>query len=160
MTLDLHERAAVLDVRVVGADVHQRADAAAAAADGDALEQLADLVEEHDGDGLVEVAAALDDRQRDRAERRHGHQEVLVEDLPVSDAERGLAQDVPADDPVGGGVQDAARREGEKGQIGKQQQGRGGGDAPQHFLLLAVHNVRRRSRSRAPPCGRPSARPS
>ena len=47
------------DVGVVGTYVHERADAAAAAAHGVALEELPYLVEKHHGDGLQIVAAAF-----------------------------------------------------------------------------------------------------
>ena len=139
--VDLRKLALHLEVGVVRADVHQRGDAAAAAADGDALEELADLVEEHDRDGLVEVAAALLDGQGDRAERRHRHQEVFVKDLPVFDAQRGLAQDVPADAEIGGGIQHTSRPERQRQEIDQQQQRRRDHDAPEHLFLFPVHRI-------------------
>ena len=81
--IDLLELSGNLDIRVVRADVHQRGYAAAAFADGVALEQLADLVKQHYQHRLVEVAAAAYDRKRDRADRGNGHQEVLVENAAV-----------------------------------------------------------------------------
>ena len=128
-----------LDVRIVRADVHQRGDALAALADGVGLEQLADLVEQHDCDGLGEIAAALVQRQRDGADRGHRHEEVLIEHLSVQDALARLVQDVVADDQVGRQVQDRRREHGQRREARRDQQDRGDDDAPQHLLLLSVH---------------------
>ena len=168
-----------LDVRIVRADIHQRGDAAPALAHGDVLEQLADLIEEHDGHRLVEVAAALVDGKADGAQRRHRHEEVLVKDLPVADAQGGLAQDVPADGDIGRGIQHQLCPHRQRQDIDQDQQHRRDGDAPEHLFLFSVHGgfllflfdknaplsqrgvgIRRRFRSRAPPCGRPSAHPA
>ena len=46
-----------LQIRAVGANVHQRGDARTALADGVGLEQLADLVEQHNRDRFVIIAA-------------------------------------------------------------------------------------------------------
>ena len=81
-----------LQIRAVGADVHQRGDARTALADGVGLEQLTDLVEQHNGHALGVLAAA------DGADRGDGHQEVLVKNLAVLDAHERLAQDIMADD--------------------------------------------------------------
>ena len=89
----------VLNIGVVGADVHELADAAAALADGDVLKKLAYLVEHHDGDALAEVA------QRYRAYRGDGHKEVLVEGLAVLYALHGLHQRLIADYQIGDKVQ-------------------------------------------------------
>ena len=71
--VDALERAAALNIRIVGPDVHELGDVAAGLAHGVALEPLAYLVEEHDGDGLRVVAAALVERERYRADRGDGH---------------------------------------------------------------------------------------
>ena len=76
----------LLDVRVVGTDIHERGDAAAGLADRVALEQLADLIKEHNGDGLGIVAAPFIERQRDGTDGRNRHEKIFVEHLPVADA--------------------------------------------------------------------------
>ena len=96
----LYQLAVLLNVGIVRPDVHQRADVLPALAHRVALEQLADLIEQHHGDGLVIVAALLIDGQRERAHRGHRHQEVLVEHPPVGDALPGLFQNVIADDQI------------------------------------------------------------
>ena len=92
-TVRLHE------IGVVGADVHELRDVAAAAADGIRLEPLADLIEEHDGDAF-RVVAVLVDRERHRANRRHGHEQALIERLTAPDALARLDENVIADDEV------------------------------------------------------------
>ena len=128
-----------LDVGVVGPDVHQLADVAAAFADGIGLEPLAHLVEEHDGDRLGIVPASLVDGQQDGAYRRHRHQEVLVEDLAVFNPLERLPEDVVADRQVGdhveGKPQDPFRRD--KGQHCHHR--RRGKDADEHLFLLFIH---------------------
>ena len=84
-----------LQVGGVGADIHQGGDGLAGAAHGIVLKQLTHLVEEHDEDGLGALAGG------EGAHGGQGHEEVLVEDLAVSDVAGGLPQDVPANDPIG-----------------------------------------------------------
>ena len=84
--IDLFELAVPLNVGVIGADVHQGADGFAALAHRIALEQLAHLVKQHDRDGLFQLAHAQ------RTHRRHHHQEVLVEHLPVKDGFHGFLE--------------------------------------------------------------------
>ena len=84
-----------LQVGGVGADIHQGGDGLAGAAHGIVLEQLTHLVEEHDEDGLGVLAGG------EGAHGGQGHEEVLVEDLAVSDVAEGLPQNVPANDPIG-----------------------------------------------------------
>ena len=81
-----------LQIRAVGADVHQRGDARTALADGVGLEQLADLVEQHNGHALGVLTAA------DGADRGDGHQEIFVKNFAVLDAHERLAQDIMAND--------------------------------------------------------------
>ena len=114
------------DVGVVRADVHQLADVFAAPSHGVALEELADLVEEHDGDAFLEVPHA------DGADGGCHHEEVLVEDLAVADVQGRLAQDVIADEKIGHHVQD------EEDQVAGQVEGEG--RRVLHRVLHEVHD--------------------
>ena len=91
------------------------ADVPAALADGVALEQLADLVEQHDGDALDIVAALRPDGKEECAERRQCHQEVFVKCAAVDNALSGLFQDVIADDQIRGQIGDQLRDPGDAG---------------------------------------------
>ena len=168
--IDLFKLAVALNVRVIRADIHQRADVAAALADGVALKQLADLIKQHDGDGFHIVAAARDDRQRERADGGHGHQKVFVEHLTVQNAPPRLFQNVIADDQIGDQIQRKLQNAGHGDQLQRDQHGRSGQDAREHLFLLPVHDLLSfdsapvwgcgrispaRSRNPAPPCGRP-----
>ena len=99
--LGLHARDAVrrLDIGVVRADVHQVADVLAAAADGVALKQLADLVKQHDGHGLGIVP------EHHRADGGHGHEQVLVERLAVINALAGIDERLAADEQIRNEIQ-------------------------------------------------------
>ena len=97
---DLFQLAVALDIRVIRADIHQRADVAAALADRIALKQLANLIKQHNGNGFHIVAAALINRQRKRADGGDRHQEVFVKHLTVQNALPRLFQDVVADDAI------------------------------------------------------------
>ena len=126
----------VLDVGVVGADVHQAGNALAALAHGDALEQLADLVEEDNGAALNVIA------QREGAHGGYGHQEALVKGLAVFDAEKCLAQDVPADYEVGDQVEHQLHRRGESGQEPQDHdQDDRCDDLIQHLFLFFGHRI-------------------
>ena len=99
--LGLHPRDAVrhLDIGVVRADVHQVANVFAAAADGVALKQLADLVKQHDGHGLGIVP------EHHRADGGHGHEQVLIERLAVINALAGIDERLAADEQIRDEVQ-------------------------------------------------------
>ena len=77
--VDLFELAVHLNVRVVWADIHKGGNVLAALADGVALEEFSDLVEQHDGDGFVIIAALFVDRQCECTDGGDGHQEVFIE---------------------------------------------------------------------------------
>ncbi len=99
----LHEFAVPLDVGVVGCYVHHGADRLAALAHGVCLEQLADLVEQHDGGALRHMGLGPGERDHGkRADGRDGHEEALVERLAAADVAPGFEQDVVAGDEVGG----------------------------------------------------------
>ena len=129
----------VLQVGALGADVHQGGDAAAALAHGVGLEQLADLVEQHNGHALAVLAAG------DRADRGDGHEEVFVEDFAVFDAHEGFAQDIMADDEVGHQPQDELDEPRQGNKVEEQRQGHredgSNDDALQRLFLLFVHGV-------------------
>ena len=135
----LHQLPVLLDVGVVGTDVHQGADVLAAPAHGVALEQLADLVEQHDGDGFVVVAAFFVDGQREGADSGHSHQEILVEHPAVKDAAPRLPQNVIADDGVDRQVQRQPQPAGDGDNIQRRQHHRREDDAYQHLFLLFCH---------------------
>ena len=131
-----------LKVGIVGPDVHQLGDVAAALAHGVALEQLAHLIKQHDGHAFAVFP------QHDGAHGGHGHEEVLVEHLAVFDAQEGLAQDVVAHQQVGYEEQqeDGPFRQGRVYDVlGDQvqrheEQGRDD-DPPQQVLLFFVHRL-------------------
>ena len=123
-----------LDVGVVGPDVHQGRDASAALADGNALEQLADLVEDDDGTALDVIA------QRKGAHGGDGHQEAFIKGLTVLDAQKGLAEHIPAHHEVGDAVEQQLHRRGQRRQqLEHQHQRQSSDDAVQHFLLFFRH---------------------
>ena len=80
--------AVLFQIGVIRPDIHQLADTPAAAADGPALEKLSDLVEPHDRHALRILT------ENHGADGGHGHQEVLIKDLPVHNAFPCLAQDI------------------------------------------------------------------
>ncbi len=102
--VDLRQLTVLLNVRVVRADIHQCGDILPAPADGVALEQLADLVEQHNGDALDIVAALRPDGEDERAERGQRHEEVFVKRASVENALAGLLQNVIADDEIRGHI--------------------------------------------------------
>ena len=75
----------------VGADIHQRTDRFARTVDSVRLEQLTDLIEQHNRDTFHIIA------DRKRADRRHAHQEGFVEPLALQDIADRAVNDFPAD---------------------------------------------------------------
>ena len=135
----LGQLSVLLDVGIVGADVHQCGDVPAALAHGVALEQLTDLIEQHHGHGLHEVAAFLVKRQADGAHGGHSHQEVLVEHLAPEDALAGLAEDIIADDQIRRQIQQRPGQAPDGKQPDGQDQHRRDDDAAEHLFLLLGH---------------------
>ena len=148
--VDLFELTVVLDVRIVGTDIHERGDAAAGLADRIALEQLADLIKEHNGDGLGVVAAPFIERQRDGTDGRNRHEKIFVEHLPVADALPRLAQDVAADRQVGREIECGGDEHRQGNQFRREEQHRRGQDAIEHLFLFLRHGKALR---RSPPRG-------
>ena len=94
--------AVLLDVGVLGSDVHHGRDGLAALAHGVALEELAHLVEEHDRGALGHVGLRLgEEDHRKGAERSHGHEERLVEGVASADVARRFEQGLVSGDEVG-----------------------------------------------------------
>ena len=126
-----------LQVGVIGADVHQGGDVFPALAHRVALEQLADLVEQHNGGGLPVLL------QGQRAHGGDGHEEVLVEDLALHHAQEGLAQHVIADDQIGNEIQRqlCVPGQGHKGaeHPNRRQRRNGNQDTAQHAGLFSCH---------------------
>ena len=138
--IDLLQLAVRLDVRVIRADVHERRDISAALADGVALEQLADLIEQHDGDALDIVAALRPDGKEERAERRQCHQEVLVKRPSVENALARLSQDIIANDQIRSKVGDQLRHAGDRDEFQRDQHDRRDQDAHKHLFLFLCHD--------------------
>ena len=91
---DLLERAvSLLNVGVIGRDVHHGADRFATLAHGICLEQLADLVEQHNGGAFGHVRIGIgEEHHGKRADGRDGHEEALVERLAAADVIECLLQ--------------------------------------------------------------------
>ena len=115
--------------------------------DGIALEQLADLVKEHDGDGLGIIAAFVDQGNRHSADGCHRHEEVLVKDLSVFDALGRLEEDIVAHQQVGDQVQEEPDRfmhtvgEGLDGKVQHHHQHGRDQNAPEHDFLFFIHSL-------------------
>ena len=95
---DLLERAVgLLDVGVVGRDVHHGTDRFAALAHGVGLEQLADLVEQHDGGAFGHVRVGVGVEYHGKcADGRDRHEEAFVESLAAADVAERLLEHVVA----------------------------------------------------------------
>ena len=101
--VDLLRRAVgVQQVRVVGGNLHHFGDRAARPVHGVVLEQLAYLVEEHDGGAFGHVRLAFGEKDKGkRADGGDSHEQVLVEGLAVHDAVPGTREHVVAGDEIG-----------------------------------------------------------
>ena len=139
LRVHLLQAAVPLDIGIVRADVHQSADVLPALAHGIALEQLADLIEQHDRDGLGIVPAAGINGQGESAHGSHCHQEVLVKDLPVQDPPAGLLQNVGSDHQIGEQIQGQPERPPDGEQAQCHYQDRRKDDPGERLFLLFVH---------------------
>ena len=97
---DLLERAVgLLDVGVVGRDVHHGTDRFAALAHGVGLEQLADLVEQHDGGAFGHVRVGVGEEHHGKcADGCDCHEKALIEGLAAADVVERLLQHVVTGD--------------------------------------------------------------
>ena len=161
--VDLHEPPVALHVGEIGRDVHHVGDRLARFAHGVALEQLAHLVEQHDGRAFGHVRVAVGEQhQRERADGGHAHEEVLVEHLAVADVLRRAQKHVVAGDEVGDEEERelhpergclASEPRGERHELGDHvddgEQRDGEDDAVPRSFLFLVHRFQLSVRSRA-----------
>ena len=147
--IHLFQLAVPFHIGVIGTDVHQIADIAAASAHGIALEPLAHLIEQHDGDNL-QVLAVFIDGQGQRAQSGHSHQKVFVKYLPVADPLERLFQNVVSDNQIVYQMDGQADPPASCSQLVEcfgsqrlqsQQQYGGDQNTPQHNLLLSGHTA-------------------
>ena len=149
----LHEPAVLLDVGVLGGDVHHGCDRLAALAHGVALEELSHLIEKHDRGALRHMGLRLgEEDHRKGAEGRDRHEERLVEGVAATDVARRLEERLVAGDEVGDEEErearvDVARRPEERGEKAalleaerRGEEGQGDDDAVAPPLLLLVHS--------------------
>ena len=92
------------DVRRVGADVHERRDGAACALDSTILQELTELVEQHDGGGLGVVG------EREGAERGGAHEKVLAKEMPLPQIYGGAPEHIGTDEDIRREKENGARR--------------------------------------------------
>ena len=144
----------LLQIGIIRSDIHQFGNVPPAFAHGIALEQFADLVKQHYGDGLVIIAGfqQADDQGPNGGD---GHEEVFVEHLAVQDPFEGFPQDIMSDDEVGHQVQQHAQetlqqaaflhsgkpREIFRKEMQDCQENRRRTDANQHFFLFLGHGM-------------------
>ena len=99
--IDLHKSAVAFDVGVIGRNVHHGCDGFAGLAHGVALEQLADLVEQHHGATFRHRRLRVGERDHGEcADGGDGHEQVLVEHLAVFDVAGCPQQHIVAGDEV------------------------------------------------------------
>ena len=95
------------DVGVIGSDIHHGADGFAAFAYSVGLEELADLVKQHDCGALGRAGLGVGEEDgRKGADGRDGHKEVLIEDLTALDVVECLVEDIVTGDQEGDQVED------------------------------------------------------
>ena len=92
------------DARRVGADVHERCDGAACTLNGTILQELAELIEKHNSDGLGIVAEC------ECADRGGAHEKVLAKDMPPMQMHSGTAENISADEEICREKENSARR--------------------------------------------------
>ncbi len=139
--IHLLQHAVSLNVCVIRTNVHQGTDIPAAFPDRIALEQLPDLIEEHNGNRLVVIAAPLIDCQCKGADGRNRHQEILIKHASVLYPFSGLLQDVVSDNKVCCKVQHQPQKSGHRQQIPCNQHHRRDQNPFQHFLLFFIHRI-------------------
>ena len=100
----------MLNVCIVRPYVHQGADVSPAPADSVTLEQLADLIKQHNGNGFRIVTVLFDEGNGDCSDGCDCHQKVLIEHPAVADALPGLSEDIISDRQVGNQIQQEPHR--------------------------------------------------
>ena len=126
------------DVGIVRTDIHEFADVLAAPSHGIALEQFADLIEQHNGNGFG-IVAAVGEADDNGAHGGNCHEEVLIEDLTVPDAQDSLPENIIAHDEIGHHVEGEPDKTGDRYKVQRHHQHGGNNDPPEHFFLLFVH---------------------
>ena len=150
--IDLLELPLFHDVGELRCDVHHIRDGLARLVHGVALEQLAHLEEQHNGGALGHMRLGVGEQhQGERAESGHGHEEVLVQRVPVRKASQRAGDDVVAGDKIGdekerelgvhiaGGAEDGAQDAGLGRHFDGDEQHEGDDDAGEESFLLRVH---------------------
>ena len=150
--IDLLELPLFHDVGELRCDVHHIRDGLARLVHGVALEQLAHLEEQHNGGALGHMRLGVGEQhQGERAESGHGHEEVLVQRVPVRKASQRAGDDVVAGDKIGdekerelgvhiaGGAEGGRERAGLGRHLDDDEQHERDDDAGEEFLLLRVH---------------------
>ena len=127
------------DIGIIGPNIHQFADVAAAFADGIALEQFTNLVKEHNGNRFRIIAVFIDS-QCQGPHRRHGHEKIFVKHLTVANPLHGFAQYIIADNAVGNDIGCQPFPAADRKQINDTQQDTCHDNAYQRFLLFLVHD--------------------
>ena len=136
------------DVGIIRADVHKCGDVPAAFAYGVALEELAYLVEEHNGDAFGIIAIFVN-CQGHGPQSGNGHQEVFVQGLAVHYALTGLVEHIIAHQQVGGQVAEESGQAGDGG-LGDNENEQGREKYPlEILLLLAAHTLHQRKTSQS-----------
>ena len=102
-----------LHVGVIRANVHQLADVPAALPHSIALEPLANLIEEHNRNGLGVVPALFIQGQGNGPYCGHRHEKALVKDLAVANPLPRLEEDIIPDHQVGHQIGQKAHHTGE-----------------------------------------------
>ena len=138
---DLDDSAVFFEICVIGADIHECGDGFSRSADGVLLEQNADLIKEHHGDGF---GIFSDDERADRGER---HQKILVEHLQVQTAAKSFQERIVADDEIGHEIEAEPRDALNGNERERREHGGGDQDARDFDLLLFCHNESPRSKN-------------
>lgn len=103
--VDRFDLTITFDVGLFRADIHHLGDGVARFVDRIVFEEIADLIEQHDGYRFGEL------RQAERTDGSDAHEEILVEDVACRDVARCFFEHRPAEQQVGN-EEDGKREEG------------------------------------------------
>ena len=95
--VNLHQPAIFFDIGIVRADIHQSADVLTALTNSITLEELTDLIKQHNSNAFHIVTASGPDSNDKGADGCDRHQKILVECLTIENAFSGLSQNIIAD---------------------------------------------------------------
>ena len=143
---NLFKLAVLLDICIVGADIHKLGDVFAALSNGDALEKLARLVEDHYGERFGIVAALRVDSKCECTDSCDCHKKIFIERSAVFYSEKGFAQDIISDKDICCKVQQESDNalNGEK--MIYDQQCSADDYSGEHYLLFLFHSKLRISK--------------